>query len=76
MDLQSVLAEVGAWPEADRLRLIEEVWDGLSDDGAEPEPSEELKAELDRRVAVADANPDAGVPWEVVEARALARFRK
>ena len=76
MDLQSVLAEVGSWPEADRLQLIEEVWDGLSDDGAEPEPSEELKAELDRRVEEMDRNPETGISWEVAKACVLERFRK
>lgn len=76
MDLSVVLAEVQSWPHEDRLRLIEEVWDGLADAGYEPEIGEELKAELDRRLDRLDKNPGAVVPWEVVEARALERFKK
>jgi putative addiction module component (TIGR02574 family) len=75
MDLQTVLTEVDSWPVEDRLRLLEEVWDRLIDQGYEPDVTEELKAELDRRLDALDKNPDAVVPWEVVEARALERFR-
>ena len=76
MDLKSVLTEVQTWPAGDRLRLIEEVWDGLSDQESEPELSADLKALLDRRLEALDRNPDAVVPWAVVEARAMERFRR
>jgi putative addiction module component (TIGR02574 family) len=76
MDLQTVLTEVQSWPVEDRLRLIEEVWDGLAEDGPQPELTEELKTLLDQRLDALDQNPDAVVPWESVEARALKRFRQ
>lgn len=76
MDFQAVLIQVETWPEEDRLRLIEAVWSGLTGAADEPGPSEELKALLDRRVEALDRNPDAVIAWEVVEARALERFRK
>lgn len=76
MDLKSVLLEVQSWPAGDRLRLIEEVWDRLSEDGLAPETTAELTDLLDRRLAALDANPDAVVPWEVVKARALERFER
>ena len=44
MDYQSVLNEVEAWPISDRLRLVEDVWDRLGDNGNQPELTEELKA--------------------------------
>ncbi len=75
MDFKAVLAEVQSWPAEDRLRLIEEVWDGVSEEGPQPELNDDLKDFLDRRVEALDRNPDAVVPWEVVEARALERFR-
>ena len=76
MDLKAVLTEVQSWPEEDRLRLIEEVWDGLAGGDHEFEISEELRELLDRRIDALDKNPGAVIPWEVVQARALERFRK
>lgn len=68
MDLKAVLTEVQSWPPEDRLRLIEEVWDGLSDEGYEPELTEELKDLLDRRLAALDADPGNVVTWEEIKA--------
>ena len=60
--------EVQSWPAEDRLRLIEELWDGLADDASEPELSEDLKDLLDRRLAALDADPDNVVTWEEIKA--------
>ena len=40
------------------------------------ELSEAQKQELRRRIAEDDANPDDLVPWELIKAEALARFRR
>lgn len=76
MSFEAILAEVQSWPLADRLRLIKEVWDGISEDEGEPELTDELKAELDRRLQALNENPDAVVPWATLEARARSRYRK
>ena len=52
----------------DRLNLIGDIWDSLSDDG-ETDIPESHREELDRRLAAADANPAGGVPWEDVRKR-------
>jgi putative addiction module component (TIGR02574 family) len=52
----------------DRLRLIGEIWDSLSD-SQQPEIPEAHRKELDRRLAAADADPAAAAPWEEVRAR-------
>jgi putative addiction module component (TIGR02574 family) len=75
MDYQTVLSEVESWPVDERVRLVQDVWDRLVDQGHEPGLTEEMRAELDRRIEEMDRNPDAGVPWEVVKARVLARFQ-
>lgn len=75
MDYRSVLEEVESWPVDERIRLVQDVWDRLVDRGYEPELTEGMKAELDRRVEELDRNPDAGVPWEEVKARVLGRLR-
>ena len=57
----------------DRLSFVREVTDRFvpsEDDGA---MTEELKAELDRRVAAYRANPERAVPWEQVYTEAMAR---
>ncbi len=52
----------------DRLQLIGEIWDSLPSLDQSPIP-EEHREELDRRLAEAEANPAASLPWEVVRAR-------
>lgn len=54
----------------ERLRLIEEIWDSLSIEKM-PIP-ESHREELDRRLAAADAAPNASRPWEEV----LAELRR
>jgi putative addiction module component (TIGR02574 family) len=52
----------------DRLRLLGEIWDTLTPvtQAAIPDAHRE---ELDRRLAAADADPAAGLPWEEVRNR-------
>jgi putative addiction module component (TIGR02574 family) len=68
MNLETVLTEVQAWPPEDRLRLIEEVWEGLSDELHDFELTDDLKALLDHRLAALDANPDDVVTWDEIKA--------
>lgn len=51
-----------------RLELIGLLWDSLPDDAPFPPPDWHLR-ELERRLAVADADPHAAESWEVVLAR-------
>ena len=76
MDFDAVLIAVRSWPTEERLRLIGEVWDDLSEEDEPTELTEDLRDLLDRRIEALERNPDAVVLWEVVEARALERFRK
>jgi putative addiction module component (TIGR02574 family) len=68
MDLKAVLTEIQCWSPEDRLRLIEEVWDGLTEQGYQPELTEELKELLDRRLAALDADPSDVLTWEEIKA--------
>jgi putative addiction module component (TIGR02574 family) len=56
---------------AERIQLVEDIWDSIA---AEPDAfplTEEQRAELDRRLADAEANPGVGTPWSEVKARLL-----
>lgn len=66
--LTDVLAAAEALSAAERLQLIEEIWDSLSLP-EQLEIPESHREELDRRLAAADANPEAGSSWEEVKAR-------
>ena len=74
MELATMLREVDSWPVEDRIRLVQEVWDRLVDHGEGPELTEDLKAELDHRLAEDEASPEDVVSWEEVKAQALARI--
>lgn len=54
---------------AERLDLIGLLWDSIPDSLESQPVPESHKQELDRRLASADASPEAGVPWEQVKDR-------
>ncbi len=58
--------EILELPVAERLRLVEVIWDSLAINPESVPVSDELKAELDRRHAEFEANPEAGAPWNEV----------
>lgn len=60
----------------ERITLAQEILDSVAAEQPRPPLSEAKRRELDRRIADAAANPDDGVPWEQVEAAALARFTR
>jgi putative addiction module component (TIGR02574 family) len=59
---------------AQRIASGQEILDSVLADMPTEPLSEAKKQELKRRIADHEANPDAGIPWEQVEAEALARF--
>lgn len=63
---------IDAWSADDRLRLLGEIWDSLDPPDEIPEHH---RAEIDRRLANADAESAAAAPWEEVFARLSANNR-
>jgi putative addiction module component (TIGR02574 family) len=59
-----------------RLALAQQLWDSVAADMERQPLSAAQCAELERRVAEADANPAEGIPWEVIRAEAEARRRR
>lgn len=64
------LFDFGHLTAAERIQLAQDLWDSLepAEIDAELPLTDDQKAELDRRLADLEQNPEAGVPWE--EARA------
>ena len=59
-----------------RIALAQEILDSVVAEQPTPTLSEANRLELQRRLADHAANPDDVVPWEQVEADALAGFSK
>lgn len=67
-------AEIFELSVAERLTLVEDIWNSIAKDSVEFELSQELREELDRRTEEHYKNPSAGISWEVMEAK-LSRLR-
>jgi putative addiction module component (TIGR02574 family) len=72
MDPIATLQAVRQWPVEDRVDFAFRLWDQLLEDGWQPEPTDDLAAELDRRLAAHEADPTNVRTWEQV----LERVRK
>lgn len=68
MNATATLEELRRWPVDDQFELVCGLWDQIVELGWKPTISPELSAELDRRVAEYEANPDDVLTWEQVEA--------
>jgi len=66
MEPAAVMQEIATWPLDQRLELLERVWDDLLDSGWQPPLTEAVRAELDRRLQAAKANPDEVVTWDEI----------
>ena len=66
MDTTATIRAVRQWPVEDQLELVFNVWDHIVDSGAKPGLDEDLKAELNRRLAAFRADPSRGFTWEQV----------
>jgi putative addiction module component (TIGR02574 family) len=66
MDKATALAVLEALPPDERAEIASRLWDSAVDEGWRPQPSEELLAELRRRLEAFDANPSSGLTWEQV----------
>jgi putative addiction module component (TIGR02574 family) len=61
---------------ADRLTLMHDIWESLAAEVATTPLTEAQQREVDRRLAAHRASPQAAIPWEQVEAEALARLQR
>ena len=73
MDKQAVWQAVQAWPLDDQFDFVHRLWDHIVDSGWQPEMTADLKAELDRRWANYQANPENVFTWEQLVQRIKGR---
>lgn len=58
---------------AQRILLVERIWDSVAEEDAEPRLSKAQEAELDRRLKRLAKTGPRGESWEVVKARVRKR---
>ena len=56
---------------AERLALVQEIWDSIAEDNEYFELTDEQRQELDRRLESFRANPSQGRTWDEIKAEFL-----
>jgi putative addiction module component (TIGR02574 family) len=73
MNISTTLTEIRSMSIDDRIRLVQAIWDLIAVDQGHDPLSDAQTAEIDRRLADDDANPDDVIPWGTIKAEAKAR---
>jgi putative addiction module component (TIGR02574 family) len=55
----------------ERIQLAEDLWDSVAAHPEQVETTQEQLAEIEKRLAELDENPEAGESWDVVKSRIL-----
>jgi putative addiction module component (TIGR02574 family) len=67
MDID-LLAEAKKRPFAEKMQLVEDLWDAIAAEAAAQRLSDAQRQLLEARLRESDANPDDGKPWDEVRA--------
>jgi len=59
--------EFRSLPLAERLKLVEDIWDSIAEDQHSLPDHPSVGKELRERKAAFDANPSSGIPWETAK---------
>jgi putative addiction module component (TIGR02574 family) len=63
----NILDTAKSLPLAERIELVEALWESIIQDGHEPELTTAQREELDQRLAAHEKHPDDVVSWESVK---------
>jgi putative addiction module component (TIGR02574 family) len=67
MTKAAVIASALELSPTERLELLEELWDSIAEDPNDVPLTDEMRAELDGRLAEHEADPSDVIPWEQVK---------
>lgn len=60
----------------ERIDLVKDIWDSVAIEAGLLPPSSAEQAELDRRLAEDEANPDDTLTWETIKTEAQTRWQR
>ena len=66
MSSQTLLKQAKALPYAQRILLVEKIWDSVAEEQPDLPVSQQQKQQLRERLAKNMADPNRGESWEVV----------
>jgi putative addiction module component (TIGR02574 family) len=69
--MNTQVAEILKLNVAERLRIVEDIWDSIAADSDKLGISDDLRTELDKRMKAYEADPESGVSWEVLRDRLM-----
>ncbi|MBC8185665.1 addiction module protein [candidate division KSB1 bacterium] len=69
MEQLSILSELKRFSTAEKILIVEELWDSIAADQESFELTKEQRNELDRRVADYYSSPEEGYSWADVKSR-------
>lgn len=70
--MSNTLEYIRQMPVAQRIQLVEDIWDSMVAEDADISLTANQAAELDRRHAEMESNPALGIPWSEAKRRLLA----
>ncbi len=59
---------------AERIQLVEDLWDSIAADADDFPLTDAQKAELDRRLEEHEADPGSAIPWAEVRERLYKKY--
>lgn len=65
----SSLSDIKKLSVAERILMVEEIWDSIAEDQSALPIMAAQRRELDRRLRAHEESPDDAAPWKVVKAR-------
>ena len=74
MSVTEIFKAAKSLPLNERIKLAQDLWADVTENGFDPDLTPEQVAELDRLLADFEKNPHDGIPWEQVEADLNQRF--
>ena len=69
-----LVSNVRNLPLAERIELIDLLWESIAEQGYEPPLTAEQATELDRRLEAHRRNPDDVVTWDSIKENILNRY--
>ncbi len=76
MSATEIIEQMRRLPADEKRQVVEQIWTEFGDElgWGDPDLSPEQAAELDRRLAEFEQNPQRGIPWDLIKAELQEKY--